>query len=172
MESEIHERYGVSLLHKHFSIEPNQRLVDYRNISMPWTVKDNNILVPKYEGFIIPRTFRFYNGILAPFEFDFSPSPASINFDSEVFPRISVLLHQHGLENVLGVRSLDGYDPELSVEITEGKTNIMIRRGSVENSKLVEALWVFSTDDDQKCHCREYCWKDYEGEHVEVHKCS
>lgn len=117
----MHERYGVSLLHKHFSMEANQRLVDCRNISAPWTVKISDIVVPKYEGFI-PRTFRFFNGILAPFEFDFSPCSSHGDHDREFFDRISALLHQHGLKNVLGVRSLDRYDPELSVEITEGKT--------------------------------------------------
>lgn len=94
-----------------------------------------------------------------------------MNPDSEVFASISALLHQHGLENVLGVRSLDGYDPELSVEITEGKTNIMIPRGSVKDSELIEALWVFKSDAFLRCHCREQCLKDYEGKHFETHSC-
>ncbi|EER24714.1 hypothetical protein D8B26_006899 [Coccidioides posadasii str. Silveira] len=173
LDSGIHEQYGVSLLHKHFPIETNQRLVDCRNISTPWTVENsNNSVVSKYEGFIIPRTFRFFNGILAPFEFDFSPCSSHGDPDRELFDRISALLHQHGLENVLGVRSLDRYDPDLSVEITEGKTNIMIPRGSVKDSELIEALWVFSADDDQRCHCREYCWKDTKGKHLNDHGCS
>ncbi|QSS65306.1 hypothetical protein I7I51_06148 [Histoplasma capsulatum] len=75
LDSGMHERYGVILLlHKHFSMETNQRLVDCRNVSTPWTVKNShNLVVPKYEGFIIPRKFRIFNGTLAPFEFDFSP---------------------------------------------------------------------------------------------------
>lgn len=172
LDSGMHERYGICLLHKHFTMDANQRLVDCRNISAPWTVKNCDSVVPKYEGFIIPRTFRFFNGNLAPFEFDFSPCASHEDHDPEFFLKISALLHQHSLENVLGVRSLDRYDPDLSVEITEGKTNIMIPRGSVNDSELIEAVWVFSTDDDQRCHCREYCWKDTEGKHLNDHGCS
>lgn len=168
----MHERYGVSLLHKHFSMETNQRLVDLRNMSTPWTVNNSDIVVPKYEGFIIPRTFRFFNGVWSPVEFDFSPCSSDGDSDHEFLVGISALLHQHGLDNVLGLRALDRYDPELSVEITEGKTNIMMPRGSVKDSELIEAVWVFSTDDDQRCHCREYCWKDTEGNHLSDHGCS
>lgn len=168
----MHEHYGVSLLHKHFPMEMNQRLVDYRNISAPWTVNDKNAVVSKYEGFIVPRSFRFFDRKLTPFEFEFSSFFPQGNCDLEFFERLSCLLHDHNLENVLGVRCLDKFDPELSVEVTEGKTNIMISRGSVQNSELIEAFWIFSTDDDQRCHCRESCWKDSEGKHVEDHGCS
>lgn len=138
----MHELYGVSLLHKHFSMETNQRLVDLRNMSTPWTVNNSDIVVPKYEGFIIPRTFRFFNGVWSPVEFDVLPGSSDGDPDHEFLVGISALLHQHGLDNVLGLRSLDRYDPELSVEITEGKTNIMIPRGSVKDSELIEAVWV------------------------------
>ncbi|KAJ5456057.1 uncharacterized protein N7458_004321 [Penicillium daleae] len=174
LDTGMHERYGVSLLHKHFPMETNQRLVDLRNISSPWTVNDSDVVVPKYEGFVIPRTFRFLKGVLSPVEFDFSPcsSDKDAGHDFDFLAAVSVLLHQYGLENVLGVRSLDRHDPELSVEVTEGKTNIMIQRGSVNDSELIEAFWVFSTDDDDRCHCREYCFKDSEGNHIDNHGCS
>lgn len=169
----MHEHYGISLLHKHFPMEANQRLVDCRNISVPWTVNDRNeSVVTKYEGLIVPRTFRFFKGYLAPFEFDFSLSPPHRDTECGFFGELSALLYQHGLENILGVRSLDRYDPELSVEITEGKTNIMIPKGSVRESELIEAFWVFGPDNLQRCHCREYCWKSSEGNHVEDHGCS
>ncbi|KAL4934821.1 hypothetical protein BDV06DRAFT_217856 [Aspergillus oleicola] len=174
LDSGAHERYGISLLHKHFSMEANQRLVDFRNISAPWTVNENDdFVVPKYEGFIIPRTFRFFHGNLTPFEFDFSFfSPSRRDTDRQFLQKLSALLHQHGLENILGVRSLDRYDPDLSVEITEGKANIMIPRGSFKESELIEAFWVFGPYNLQKCHCREYCWKSSEGKHLEDHGCS
>ncbi|KAL4961394.1 uncharacterized protein BDV14DRAFT_203844 [Aspergillus stella-maris] len=126
-------------------MEASQRLVDFRNISTPWTVSENDdFVVPKYKGFIIPRTFRFFHGYLTPFEFDFSSSsPPRSDADREFLQELSVLLHQYGLENVFGVRSLDRYDSDLSVEVTEGKANIMISRGSVKESELIEAFWVF-----------------------------
>jgi hypothetical protein len=69
------------------------------------------------------------------------------------------------------LRFLDKYDPELSVEITEDKANIMIPRGSVPDSDLISALWVLDPNDDQKCHCREYC-QTASGQHVANDGCS
>ncbi|KAK2777152.1 hypothetical protein FQN53_002353, partial [Emmonsiellopsis sp. PD_33] len=133
LDSGMHERYGVSLLHQHFSMETNRRLVDLRNMSTPWTVNNSDIVVPKYEGFVIPRTFRFFNGIWSPVEFDYSPCTSDGDPDQEFLEGISALLRQHGLDNVLGVRSLGRHDSELSVEITEGKTNIMMPRAIAES---------------------------------------
>lgn len=87
----------------------------------------------------------FFKGSLAPFEFDFSLSSPHRDPEGGIFRELSALLHQHGLENILGVRSLDRYDPELSVEITEGNTNIMTPKGSVRESELIEAFWILAT---------------------------
>lgn len=171
LNSGVHDRFDVSLLHKHFPIQENERLVDCRNISGPWTVDDNrDPVVPKYEGFIKPCTFRVFEGQFIPYEFDFADSPLD-NGHPEFLEKLAALLHQYGLEDVLGVRLLDKYDPGLSVEVTEGKTNIMILRGSVKESDLIEALWVFEPNSLQKCHCREYCIT-VRGQHTENHGCS
>ena len=53
----------------------------------------------------------------------------------------SAPLHQHNLMNALGVRRQDEYELELSVELTEGQTNMMSRRDSVKNSEVIEADW-------------------------------
>ena len=56
------------------------------------------------------------------------------------------------------------------MEVTEGKTNIMMPRGSVPDEDLIEALWVFSAIETQSCHCREYCFTR-DGKHVANHGC-
>lgn len=80
------------------------------------------------------------------------------------------MLCKLGLQNVFGLRYLDEFDPELSMEVTEGNANIMMSRGSVPDSSLIEALWVFSTRDDDRCHCREVCIK-LQGGHDRDHSC-
>ena len=61
------------------------------------------------------------------------------------------------LDDVFGVRRLDEYDPRFSVEVTEEKTNIMMEKGTVPATQLIEALWVFDPEGVQKCHCRAFC---------------
>jgi len=51
------------------------------------------------------------------------------------------MLCKLGLQETFGLRYLDEYDPELSLEITEGNANIMMPRGSVTDSSVIEALW-------------------------------
>ncbi|KAL1867181.1 hypothetical protein Plec18167_008722 [Paecilomyces lecythidis] len=173
LDFDVHDHFGISLLHKHFQIEKNERLVDYRNISMPWAANDTcGSIVPKYEGFVVPRTFRVFHEQLIPYEFEFSTIPVFHNSGHANFlQKLADLLRQYDLDKVFGVRSLTEYNPELSVEVTEGKTNIMIPRGSVQESDLIEALWVFSPNGLQKCHCREYCLI-INKKHVENHGCS
>lgn len=72
-------------------METNQRLLDLRNVSTLWTANNSDIVVPKYECFIIPRTFRFFNGLLSPAEFDFSPCSSDGDPDHEFSVRISAL---------------------------------------------------------------------------------
>lgn len=51
------------------------------------------------------------------------------------------------LEGVFSLRYLDKYDPDLSMEATEGNANIMIPPGSVPDSSLIEALWLLNIHD-------------------------
>lgn len=39
---QVHEQFGIGFLHKHFHIKPTERLVDYRNISAPWSLGEED----------------------------------------------------------------------------------------------------------------------------------
>ncbi|KAI1803917.1 hypothetical protein F4811DRAFT_311714 [Daldinia bambusicola] len=166
-------KYGISLLHKHFSMEPMERLVEYHHSASPWVVKNQDALViPRYEGAIVPRTFRFFEGKAAPYEFSFSDMAPAVEEDHEEFVlEVSNVLRQYDLDDVFGVRLLDDYDSELPMEVTEGNVNIMMPVGSVPDSSLMEALWVFSPDETQRCHCLSVC-RIIDGKHRPDHGCS
>jgi hypothetical protein len=168
----VHEYLGIGLLHKHFDILSIERLVDYRNMSSPWDLShDTKATACKYGGFVCPRSFRFCDGQFVPYEFDFSDTELASPANREFLVKLSVLLRQHGLDEVLGIRVLDKHNPELTVEVTEGKVNMMIRRGTVPDDELIPALWSFGKDEDQACHCQEFCRVD-NGNHVEKnHSC-
>lgn len=111
------------------------------------------------------------SGVTVPYEFAFSEAIPSVASHEGFLRELSSLLYDIGLENLLGVRLLDSYDPNRPKEVTEGKTNIMMPRGSVPDADLIEALWVFSAGENQSCYCREYCFTR-DGKHVANHGCS
>jgi hypothetical protein len=58
--------------------------VDYRDVACPWEVgNDNAAVVPKYDGFVAPKTFRFVNGKAMLYEFHFSSTPPSSETSEE-----------------------------------------------------------------------------------------
>lgn len=175
LDFNVHQRYGVSLLHKHFSIEATQRLVDCHHTATPWTCGDRSTSTfEKYEGHIVPRSYRFYENGTSPYEFAFR-AEASAPDDADFVRELGDLFEKLDLANLLGLRVLGDRDSELKVEVTEGKASIMLAPGAVPDSELIEALWIFGLDDDDRCHCREVCWPtkkpDGTDNHLKDHSC-
>ncbi|KAI1325827.1 hypothetical protein F5Y16DRAFT_411223 [Xylariaceae sp. FL0255] len=159
--------YGVALLHKHFAILPTQRLVDIRNVSLPWELgSDTSLELRKYDSRITPRSLRFLGEYVQLYEFDFSTRESPITVDDGFLRHLSEFLYEHGLENILGLKLLELRDPEVSVEVTEGISNIMLPRGAVDDNQLILAMWVFGKDEDDRCNCREYCYTDANKKHT------
>ncbi|KAF1351771.1 hypothetical protein EJ07DRAFT_136915 [Lizonia empirigonia] len=170
LEHAAHEEYGIALLHKHFPISDTERLVDYSHSSTAWKVDQKMDVVPVYQGQIVPRSYRLYKGTTVAYEFAYSEAGNG----SAPLPDFQTgalgMLKQLGLDEIFGLRHLDWHDPSRTIEITEGKTNIMIGRGAVPPNELIEALWIFGTDENDRCHCREHCWPTKEG-HDKDHSC-
>ncbi|KAF1995659.1 hypothetical protein P154DRAFT_580630 [Amniculicola lignicola CBS 123094] len=164
----IDDTYGVVLLHKHFHIKDVERLVECRHSSTAWKVGKEMDVVPQYQGVIAPRSFRLYNSAAVPYEFAYSTKEPHFNVTFET--GALKMLENIALDQIFGLRHLDEHDPSLSVKITEGKTNIMMDRGSIPESELIEALWIFSNNEDNRCHCREHCWPTKDG-HDKDHSC-
>lgn len=106
------------------------------------------------------------------------PSPREActlkNADQRFLADISSMLVHRRLNQILGLRALDQYNSDLTVEVTEGNMNIMIRQGVVPENELIEALWVFVEQPGKhgRCHCREFCRQGKNGRHIENnHSC-
>ncbi|KAK5637374.1 hypothetical protein RRF57_013086 [Xylaria bambusicola] len=171
----VYTELGLVLLHKHFPIAPTQRLVDCRNIAAVWDVGDDLSAVAYKSGnSIVPRSFRLLRGKFVPYEFDFTKPSKQPQFSAQVSQKflseLSTLLRDLGMDQIVGFRALDKHDSNLTVEVTEGKMNIMVARGDVSDDGLIEALWIFGVDEDDKCHCDGYC-QPYSDGHVENHSC-
>lgn len=159
----VQERFGVILLHKHLDMEPTERLVECGCTSSPWDVGDaTSPVVNKYEGTIVPRSFRLMDGSFVPYEFGYlheGQHPASEeDSDAHFLQEFGRFLGEHQLDRVIGLRDLDQHDPKLNVEVTEGRANIMMPRGSVPESQLIPAVWTFGLGEDDSCKCRGYCY--------------
>lgn len=168
----VQSKYGLALLHNHFPLKDNQRLVDYHNTATAWEVEDDvSAVSPKYNGHIVPRAYMFENNDIVPYEFSFVPGMTDIpgSTETEFFNALNQTLTDLGLENLFGVRDLHDHDNHLSVEITEGDANIMLPRDkSYTADDLIEALWVFGPK-TTPCYCQGYCWRGYGGCHRRNH---
>lgn len=97
------------------------------------------------------------------YKFDFAEVEESLypalqgTRDVEFLTELSALLEQHGLENVLRLRILNSHDSKLSIEVTEGRVNIMLPRRVFEPESLIKALWVFGPELVDACYCKSYC---------------
>ena len=170
LDHKVQSHYGICLLHNHFQITNSQRLVEHGLVSLPWDLGDEDKnTVPKFDGIIAPRSIRLLDGKLAPFEFSFSLRAPELNirFLTEALRVIQDL----GLHNVLGVRYFEKHDTQFSVEITQGNANVMVPRGALLDSQLIDAFWVFNQDENDRCHCREQCFPQKDAPHEANHSC-
>jgi hypothetical protein len=168
LKHKVCDDVGIVLLHNHFRIRPTERLVDFRNISAPWDVgNDTDAVVSKYGRLVLPRSFRLFRGAFMPYEFEFSDEtwPRQMSVTREFLDELSALLYRSRLDQVVGLRLLDSHDSELAVEVTEGNVNIMLPRGTIPDTQLIPALWVFG-EDERDNRCPVVCSVDAGGSHV------
>ncbi|KAF5336445.1 hypothetical protein D9611_006607 [Ephemerocybe angulata] len=158
IDHDMHQKYGVCLLHKHFSIAPTERLVEFHHTATPWqfgTVKTASF-IPHHDGFIVPRAYLVKSSksdelTATPYEFTYTYDEPTPITDSEraFFTAYAALLAAYQLQGVLGVCTLG--DPEetakFPLEITEGKANIMIKGDDISKEDVIEAVWKFSPED-------------------------
>lgn len=119
----------------------------------------------------MPRSFRLLGDKLDPFEFAYRPGmTAEKSLDMSKALKAGELLRTLKVDNFLGLRHLEGRNPDFNVEVTENNANIMIPRDAADNDKLIPAVWIFGPNDDDRCNCNEYCSKESWG-HVKTHGC-
>jgi len=171
LDFDVQSKYGLALLHNHFPLQENQRLVDYHNTATAWSVDDDvSAISPKFNGHIVPRAYMFDNDDIVPYEFSFVPAADTpVSTDTEFFNALNQTLTGLGLEKLLGVRDLQDCDDGLSVEVTEGHANIMLPLSpSFTPPDLIEALWVFSPR-TRYVWCQGYCYRSWNGTHHRNH---
>jgi hypothetical protein len=118
---------GIGLLHRHFELRPNEKLVEFNNISVPWLHPYDN--EEHSGGKILPNTWLLdsNSGLLLPYEFFFSPlgRDKSIDLDS-LQPFLTEFSHsvkEAGLQDTLALGLFPHAGYQGGLEITEGRVN-------------------------------------------------
>lgn len=152
---------GVQLLHRHFGLDGDERLVDVGSASVPWSDGGSEAL----DSRILAVSWAFEGDSYYPYEFRFVPPGQELHEQAvpePFFAEFNEALKTHGLQGVLGVRSLKaggGRKPEM--EITKGRSNITFAYDSdaAESDNAVEASWAFAGDGTTTAatFCTSYC---------------
>ncbi|KAJ2896792.1 hypothetical protein MKZ38_005238 [Zalerion maritima] len=137
---ELFTKHGVegtlslALLHRHFEMAPDERLVEHGDMSVPWQVNDQieDLPVKAPSGKLVGRTFKLMDGTVVPVEFGFNPSHGPAPYRPlpdapEFYRELSAILERDGLSDIIGLATISGkYEPGYIVtERTFGGVNVM-----------------------------------------------
>ncbi|KAI9838542.1 MAG: hypothetical protein M1819_004851 [Sarea resinae] len=149
----------LQLLHRHFDMTEDERLVEYGPMQRPWPVPATQDTVEA--GHILPKSWRIYKNEVQPFEFKYVPSngevkPDPVSFSNDFINDLAETLKEHELIDLLGIALADDQDAPGSsdlIEITMGRNSLMVPLAastSPNSSPIVEAAWRFkhTTTDD------------------------
>lgn len=120
--------FGLILLHRHFDLEQNERLVEYGGTSVPWRFSKIS------ENIRASSWFLSVSGVIRPYEFyytvtrneatELDPSKADQRAFLDAFKD---LLSFHNAVNLLGLCRYPGDDFPGRIEVTEGRANINLK---------------------------------------------
>lgn len=156
-QHDVQSRIGLTLLHHHFEIGPGEKVVEYGNVSTPWVVPDDNRIVGRlFTGFAVPRSWRFQDGNLRPYEYGFNVEGENLYDTRELPPRfvedVKTFLEANGLDDTLGLCTM-GTSNDARVEKTIGRVSITVPMETVVQTgpplvrshmnDYTEAVWSF-----------------------------
>ena len=147
----MNEKFELALLHRHYNISPNEKVVELGPVSSPWDVADRGEEIPG--GSVLPRSWRVYDGELKPLEFKFIPKRDMATQQQTTFPKAFVkeliqLLFEAGLDDILGIQLIDKEREKSEVELMEvtyGRSSLMIPAVPREDllTEAFAASWCF-----------------------------
>lgn len=136
-------RFGIGILHRHFDVAANERLVEVNQVSTPWRVGD----AERTGGKIAPTSWLFKGNQLIPYEFRFvrvnagnSPEPQPADYP-QFLQDLAGTLRQLKLQRYLSltVHPSPGYQG--SVEFTAGRANVSLLPHEVRRDVEFELLF-------------------------------
>ena len=152
----MEKTFSLVLLHRHFPLATNERLVDYNDVASPWDM--NSPAASSITDRIFPKTWAFIDGILYPYEFGFQGDPNTKAQHCELpeafVKDLHAILVKNGVENVFGLgwtstqgttrASEKNSTDEMRMEFTVGRTSVTtVQAKDCDIADSVEAGWVY-----------------------------
>ncbi|KAH8802975.1 hypothetical protein F5884DRAFT_861318 [Xylogone sp. PMI_703] len=153
----VQDYLGLGVIHRHFSLEPSEQLVEYHRVTTPWRVSD----LPNYlQVRISPKNWMFINGNLYPYEFRLEDSEAPAepySFPPGFAEELLEVLSRHGIQDMYGlVKFVKDPDtaPSTMCEFTAGRTSFVVPfTPEMENSKIEHSTMLFVVCESPRGYC-------------------
>lgn len=167
-------------MHRHFDIAPDEKLVEFNNITTPWTI---NVGLNEFNGrtdSLVYETAWMLNpeGKWMAYEYAFSPVRGRDSYIVDIqdskhrdfLNEYTAALEAGGWAKLLGLRAWPGKGFEGTFEFTQGKANINLVPGQFDMEReegiiYSETMW-FWADEFRKRSGRCYCQQGRHGGHV------
>jgi len=154
-------KFGVTLLHRHFKMEPSERLVAVRDTSTPWGPDAYNT---HPLGEVLPQAFIFTApDTILPYEYTFFTTESlgkAVRFKDATrafLVEIGSLLFSTGLATFLGLRVHPGDElkqSKLEFTVERANININVDEASVNS---IPTSWYFDGPKKLRCSCHSHC---------------
>ena len=125
--------FGVCLIHRHFDIDPNEKLVEFNNITLPLTINVGlNEFAGKEDHLIYDTAWMLdSNGKWMAYEYSFSLTRGKDSYIVNIqdvkyrdfLVEFTAAVTAGGWETILGLRAWPGPGFQGVLEITQGKAN-------------------------------------------------
>jgi len=130
---------GVVLLHNHFLLSQNEKLVDVGSVAVPCAEELPNVSA---------SSWRFTDKGIAPYEFVRSDAKTSLAQMEPFLAEFRTIIIKWKLGNVFGICSLKegSVGRPVTTEFTSGRANITLPFDIAPNDgNVVDAMWQFSS---------------------------
>ncbi|KAL9049616.1 MAG: hypothetical protein Q9162_007132 [Coniocarpon cinnabarinum] len=150
LKHNLEAKFGITLLHRHYDIEPHERVVQHGPVMWPWDIgtTQNQVTVAlNGNGYVKPRAWRFAGLDNVPFEYEYTAvdkdhelTDAELDFLGEFAKEI----HRLGLQDLLGIRDVQNLDKKHTLELTVNRCNVMVDPADKPRDSMTQTLWTFS----------------------------
>ena len=142
------------LLHRHFDIADDEKLVESGNVSAPWsyTYDDHNV----YGGSVVPRSWMLEGNNLHPYEFGYNggcgvtDAYPALPENMDFYTKFAELLVKYELTDILGLTLVNQIAPNtVRLEKTYRHANVVYElpaKAVAEDKDTVQAVWQFTEE--------------------------
>ncbi|OAQ98534.1 hypothetical protein LLEC1_02773 [Akanthomyces lecanii] len=153
VEHGMERKFGLAMMHRHFDMDPSEKLVEYLGTSTPWAGSVAGMREPQ------PCMWAFDSqGLLRPTEYRYSTMTDGTfeGNELEFAAKLKAELASRGLFHLFGLARYPGDNFAGSCEFTQGRANINLHpKDYPDDLRAFSTIWFFSPPLwERKCSCK------------------